>query len=159
MGSKSWGNSWATFSERGEGSEPPWETTHTEVASWDGRNAFNSMNHGAVLKAIRKHMPKLLPWYIFTHSGEGARQFDNKGVEYARRKCMAQGSPLAPLFWALGALEPFEKVTRRYAERNVHGVGGIACIDDFITFGDLEFTLSDENMQQMIDDFNEYMWC
>ena len=67
----------------------------------DAANAFPSLRLECIVDALREGCPELLWWFHFTYGGDGALQFDSKGVEYVRAQCLRQGSVLASLFFGL----------------------------------------------------------
>ena len=82
-----------------------WVDANRSSSDWavlqvDLRNAFNSMDRGAMLRATLQHVPELLPWVTSCY-GCHSQLFAN-GHRIQSEVGVQQGDPLGPLLFSLG---------------------------------------------------------
>ena len=146
---------WQRGDELMQGDSGAIPSPESELLCIDAANAFPSLRLECIIDALREGCPELLWWFHFTYGGDGALQFDSKGVEYVRARCLRQGSTLASLFFAFGAKKAYDRVIARHAARNPsHGVGGVSYVDDLTALGDLEISLREDEMRKLEADLD-----
>ena len=90
----------------------------------DFRNAFNTVRRDAILEAVAKHFPELLPFATSTLSGPSNLQFGNFILQ--SEEGAQQGDPLGPLYFCLVIAELLKAMKSELV---------LAYLDD-ITLGD-----------------------
>jgi hypothetical protein len=97
----------------------------------DGGNAFNSIERGPMLEAVRGNIPAAFDYlaYCYGHTEPTLIfRLDNGEVQrIISRRGTPQGSPLGALLYCLTTLEPMEKFQRQFGEE---GYEARAYIDD-----------------------------
>jgi len=110
------------------------------ILSTDCSNAFNTVSRSAVLEAVLKRVPGLLPFVRFSYDRESRlvfvnNQFSGAPGEEALRTFMSrtgvqQGDPLGPVLFALAVLEVLERVLAQHPDADISAFAddGIAAI-------------------------------
>ena len=82
------------------------------VITTDAANAFNSVSRRAVVDALRRHFPSLLPFVEIFYAVDGDLVIRMPwGIEFVRSRCgVQQGGPLGPLLFALALQETLMQV-------------------------------------------------
>jgi hypothetical protein len=117
-----------------------WRTWRA-VLSVDASNAFNTVSRAAVLEAVLKHVPGLLPFARFSYARDSRLVYVNSeyqgapGEELFRtffsRTGVRQGDPLGPALFALAMVEALERVQAQHPDTDVCAFAddGIALIE------------------------------
>jgi len=108
------------------------------VLSTDATNAFNTVSRAAVMEAVLKFVPSLLPFVRMSYGGESRLVFANNdrsgadGEELSHtfwsRTGVRQGDPLGPVLFALAIVAVLEEVQAKHPDVDV-----FAFADDGIT--------------------------
>jgi hypothetical protein len=79
------------------------DTTPRVLLKLDFKNAFNSVRRDVVLKAVKEHVPSLLPLALQSYGSDTSLFFGDDKV--LSREGVQQGDPLGPLLFSLGISE------------------------------------------------------
>ena len=99
------------------------------VLSVDASNAFNTVSRAAMLEAVLKHVPGLLPFARFSYARDSRLVYVNSayqgapGEELSRtflsRTGVRQGDPLGPALFALAMVEALGRVQAQHPDTDV----------------------------------------
>ena len=124
----------------GDAIERAQERLMRAVISTDGTNAFNTVSRAAVMEAVLKRVPGLLPFVRLSYSGVSRLMFVNDqysgkpGEELWRnfqsQTGVRQGDPLGPALFALAVIEVLEKVQAQHPDADICAFAddGIGCL-------------------------------
>ena len=106
----------------------------------DARNAFNSVSRRAVLDALRRYLPELLPYISVFYADDGDLIIRMPwGVEYARSQTgVQQGDPLGPMLFALALQATLLRVQATAVGPSEHA-RVMAFLDDAYLIGPLDW--------------------
>ena len=100
----------------------------------DFRNAFNTIRRDAILEAVAKHFPQLLPYVASTIGSPSCLQF-GQFVLHSEEGAQ-QGDPLGPLYFCLTIKELLESMQSElilgYLDDITIGGNARTCLDDFL---------------------------
>ena len=101
------------------------------IAQLDLSNAFGSIDRNAILEALSKIAPEIVPYFKWTY-GTSSRLYSADGRHVATSKTgVRQGDPLGPLFFCLGIQKILEQ-----CQLNFPDIRLVAYMDDITLFGD-----------------------
>jgi hypothetical protein len=111
-----------------------------DVLSIDIQNAYNTIDRAAILRALRKYAPQLVPWFLIQYGRPNKLLTSEGHVVGAAHRGILQGDPLSPIYFALGTLESFKRIDAEIKAK--HGgaphTGCRAFADDGFCFGRAE---------------------
>ena len=86
----------------------------------DFTNAFNTIRRDAVLEAVARHVPDLLP---FASSAYGSASDLHLGVVLESAEGVQQGDPLGPLLFCLALADPLSKLNADFISGYLDDIG------------------------------------
>ena len=100
----------------------------------DFRNAFNTVRRDAILEAVAKHFPQLLPYATSTIGSASDLQFADFRLQ--SEEGAQQGDPLGPLYFCLVIMELLESMQSElvlgYLDDITLGDDAATCLKDFL---------------------------
>ena len=104
------------------------------LVKMDLSNAFNCVDRSAVLHAVRRVVPELVPWADFCYRNPSRLRLDDKLLLSARG--VQQGDPLGPALFALAIHEAVMKAKREVQRTHRDGVDfTVFYLDDGVVAG------------------------
>ena len=76
----------------------------------DLENAYNSVDRGSILRAVKRYFPEMEAWYRFCYQSPAKLFCEGEVLPFESSQGVQQGDPLGPLLFALGILHACKKL-------------------------------------------------